>query len=528
MHNQSVYLKPNVILEPLVNQWYAWTYLIAPTTAAMYIANSHLKIMQSFISAPKVHIAAHKNPKLLGGPFINYDESRVNEIETLLQETAQRQAHMVQLAEAIKALDDLLKNEADGHSLKELYQKIPEALQGYVELTYDLKNQPSVRFIEGLLYQSDYYDLTAQSISLSLIHHDERPFIFSTPKLEEQQSLNLPIPFNYLALDQLFKMRSEPGSFEFIHAALNVKDTERFKSFFTENEPPKRLDYEEESVRIRYFGHACLLIETKGISILCDPLISYRHESGIPRYSYADLPDSIDYALITHQHHDHCVFETLLQLRHKIKTIVLPKSSNGVLSDPSIKLALKNTGFNQIVEIDEMEAIWTEAGTITGLPFFGEHADLNIHSKLTYAISLKSKTILVMADANNFETKTYEHIHRSIGNVDVVFIGLQCAEAPLTWAYGPLLTQPLSRSIDRSRHLNGANYQQALDVVNQFNPKLVYVYALGYEPWLSYMQPSQYNEEALPIVESKRLIEACRRREILAERLFAQKEIVLE
>src|SRR5438045_4908995 len=39
MATQLCYLKQNVIVEPLINQWYAWSYLIAPAPAAMLIAN---------------------------------------------------------------------------------------------------------------------------------------------------------------------------------------------------------------------------------------------------------------------------------------------------------------------------------------------------------------------------------------------------------------------------------------------------------------------------------------------------------
>ncbi|MEO0768444.1 MAG: hypothetical protein AAFY72_03270, partial [Cyanobacteria bacterium J06649_4] len=28
------YLRPDVIAEPLINQWYAWSYLIPPATAS--------------------------------------------------------------------------------------------------------------------------------------------------------------------------------------------------------------------------------------------------------------------------------------------------------------------------------------------------------------------------------------------------------------------------------------------------------------------------------------------------------------
>ncbi|MEO0934013.1 MAG: hypothetical protein AAFY21_09715, partial [Cyanobacteria bacterium J06641_2] len=37
MNKDKVFLKPNAIAEPLINQWYAWSYLVPPATAAMYI-----------------------------------------------------------------------------------------------------------------------------------------------------------------------------------------------------------------------------------------------------------------------------------------------------------------------------------------------------------------------------------------------------------------------------------------------------------------------------------------------------------
>ena len=61
MTEQNLYLKQNVLVEPLFNQWFAWPYLIAPATAAMYVENWHIKIMRSFIAAPQIHISAQKN-----------------------------------------------------------------------------------------------------------------------------------------------------------------------------------------------------------------------------------------------------------------------------------------------------------------------------------------------------------------------------------------------------------------------------------------------------------------------------------
>ncbi|HVQ39978.1 MAG TPA: hypothetical protein VMS31_20730, partial [Pyrinomonadaceae bacterium] len=62
MREDKLYLKQNVLVEPLFNQWYAWSHLIAPHNAAMNITNSHLKIMKSYVAAPQVHANAVKNP----------------------------------------------------------------------------------------------------------------------------------------------------------------------------------------------------------------------------------------------------------------------------------------------------------------------------------------------------------------------------------------------------------------------------------------------------------------------------------
>jgi hypothetical protein len=105
MTDKKLYLRPNVVAEPLFNQWYAWPSLIPPTTAAMYVANSHLKIMQSFIYAPQIHVTALKNPAMRGGPFINCDASRVPEIKALMERTIKEQAALLELAKAIEALN---------------------------------------------------------------------------------------------------------------------------------------------------------------------------------------------------------------------------------------------------------------------------------------------------------------------------------------------------------------------------------------------------------------------------------------
>lgn len=527
---RNVYLKPNVLVEPLFSQWYAWSNLIAPATSSMYVANSHLKIMQSFVASPQLHVAALKNPANLGGPFINHGTDKANEIKALLERTQKQQAHVIEFAEAIKTLDNILNEEATGLSLEPLYQKVPEALQGYVELVYDLNQHPSMRFIEGLLYQSRYYNTASQSIALSLADRDDRSFVFSTPRVTRANWLNIQIPFSHEGLDVLFSMKRVPRPLEEVAEILGVdKDqTGLFSTFFTEEPPQLNERYDGDEVRIRYLGHACVLFETKEASVLCDPVVSYDIDSDVPRYSYADLPDVIDYVVITHNHQDHCMFETLLQLRHKIKQILVPKNNGGWLADPSMKLVLQQLGFDNVREVDEAEVVRIPGGRITGLPFFGEHADLNIRTKMAYAIELQGKTSLLVADSENLESKLYDHIRHCLGDVAVLFIGMECDGAPLSWLYGPLLTKPLARKVDQSRRSNGSDFPKAISIVDKLEPQQVYVYAMGQEPWLTYLTSIQYTPDSRPIVESDRLVEECRRRGLRSERLFGRKEIFLD
>jgi len=447
--SQGVYLKPNVLAEPLICSWYAWTHLIQPVTASRNIVDRHLAILRSFIQAPQVHLAATRNPALLGGPFVCYGPERVKEIKALLEQTLVAQAQLITLAQAVKELDDLLREEANGLSLEPLYARIPEPLRGYIELVYDLNHNASFRLLEPLIYKSPYYDASLQSLALSLITGDkDRPFVLSTPRLPEEDLLFLHVPFDHPGVDELFRMKRLPQPYDYIRELLRVgeADAPLFRTFFTEEAPPRYERYAGSGMRTRYFGHACILVETKEVSILSDPVLSYEYHADLPRYTYSDLPDRIDYAVITHNHQDHVLIETLLQLRHQIGTVVVPRGGDGSLQDPSLKLALKQIGFNNVVEIDQMETIDVAGGTLTGVPFMGEHCDLAIRTKMGYLVRLGAGSALLAADSCNIEPRIYDHVQRIVGNVDVLFLGMECDGAPLSWLYGPLITKPLERN----------------------------------------------------------------------------------
>ncbi len=212
MNDNQLFLKPNIQVEPLFNQWYAWAHLISPATAARNITERHLPIMDSYISAPEVHASAVKNPKMLGGPFVDHGGKRVDEIEALRADTLEKRARLVKFSEALAELDRNLNEKARGFGLDSLYSSVPEILRGYVELVYDLHNRPAFRLIEPLLYKSDLYDRSAQSLVLSETAGDDRPFVLSTPRLPSDAAIHWELPFDHPLVDDLFELKRTPRS----------------------------------------------------------------------------------------------------------------------------------------------------------------------------------------------------------------------------------------------------------------------------------------------------------------------------
>ena len=522
------YLRPNVVFEPLVDRWYAWPHLISPGTHAMNIVGRHLKIMASYIQAPQIHAAAVKNPKMKGGPFMDLGGKQVEEIKALRATTQQDQAELIALAEAITQLDTLLQTEAKGYSLHTLYARVPDLLKGLVELTYDLNDQPNFRFFERLLYQR-FYRPEAQSLALWVTENDERPFVLSTPRLDAPDVLHLPLPFSSPAIDRLARMRHTPDDVEAVAQELGVSPAARarFETFFTDKAPVPYQPYTGDKVRMRYFGHACILIETRDVSILVDPVISYYgYQQEVARFSDADLPEKIDFVLITHNHQDHILFETLLPLRHRIQNIIVPQNGSGTLQDPSLKLMFEYAGFPQVRALGELETVTLADCKITGLPFTGEHADLDIRTKLCYRVEVEQFSMLFVADSCNIEPQLYAHVVRLTGPVDILFLGMECEGAPGSWLYGPLMRHTPARDKDNDRRLNGSNFERGRHLVDTFQPREVYVYAMGMEPWLEFISSIQYTDTSHPIVQSNLLIDSCVGEGRVAERLFGEKELL--
>lgn len=533
-----VFLKPSAKVEPLYCSWLAWPHLLSPVQAAMNVLYRYLPLLHSFVANPSVHIAATRDPKMFGGPFVHLRASDIAQVKRLIADTQQRCGRLLQLAKDAKSFNAALQSTAAGYSLDELYQKLPPSLAGIAELMYDLNNHPRLHLIEPLVY-SDYaseHHLAAQSLTLSLIEESDRNFFLSTPRLAEPSALVVEKPYSDPAIDALCAMRTTPAPLATLASQLGRPGlAESYSHLFTGDAPqPRGPTYAGPDVRLRYFGHACVLVQTEDTSILFDPMFSYSTgspESGraCNRYELADLPGSIDYVVLTHCHQDHFNPEMLIQIRRKVRHVIIPRNNRGSLADPSMKLGLSELGFDDMIELDHFEEVPFESGKIVSIPFPGEHADLEIYSKHSALVSINGRNLIFLVDSDGRDVALYQRISRHLGidTVDAVFLGMECHGAPLTWLYGPLLGQSVSRRDDESRRLSGSDFERARRIVSQFNCRRVYVYAMGQEPWLRHIMGLEYSPGSVQLVESDKLVEFCNSRGIASKRLYGSEDFII-
>ena len=519
------YLRPDVIIEPLVDKFYAWLLTVAPVQASLNLAKMQVPLLESYVQSPQVHINASRNPALRGGFFADIEASRAGEVRDLLASIKHERADMLALAAAIGEADEIVRQGGTGFDLTPLYPKLPSALSGLVELVYDTGNQPSVRFMEPLVYESSAYMESRQSVQLSRETGIERPFILSTPRLGSPDVLDLPIPFRHAGLEELLKARVHGTSKARLRDMLELDDAQAAQlDGLLAGEPDLAPDrHIDGGGRIRYFGHACLVLQTPHSAIVTDPFIN-GDCSASGRYTYRDLPDYVDLVLITHGHQDHIVLETLLQLRGRVGAVVVPRSSRGTLCDPSLGLYLSHLGL-PVVEVDDFSEVEFPGGKVTATPFLGEHADLDIRAKSTYCVELAGRRVFIGADSSGVEPELYRYMREHVGKVDMAFLGMECAGAPLTWLYQAVLTRPVTKKMNDSRTLSGSNAAQAAAIMSNLGAAEAYVYAMGEESWLvGHIMATSYNEDSYQLKQIEEFMTWCAEHGIKSDHLFGQHE----
>lgn len=528
--NSVVYLRPETRIEPLCCRWYAWSHLVTPVQQAFNVTFRQLPLLRSFLEHPLVHLKASRDASLYCGPFVHLRICDTQEVEDLISRMIATCHHLICLANALVKFGQTLRRCANGGNLDILYNHIPESLAGAVEIVYDLENRPTFRILEALLDSDSLRNDMTQEI-MFFQHRDEvRNFFLNTPRLDGDDRIFAPIPFNHSVFDYLSQARIQPIQLSTLTDLLQIPEHQnyQFSTYFTEQAPERHEPiYMGDAVRLRYFGHASILLQSSVTSILVDPTFSYQRDETAGRLVFSDIPDFIDYVFITHGHPDHLCPEVLLQLRNRVGQFLVPRNNPFSISDPSLYFCLKNLGFQNVVVFDDLSEVSTSDTNIMSIPFLGEHSDLSILSKHCLFVEMVGRRVLFLADSACLDRSLYKRLAPRLGTLDALFIGMECEGAPLTWLYGPYLSAPVLRDHDESRRLSACNFERARAVVEELKTRRVFVYAMGQEPWLKHLLGLQYGSENPQIKESDSFVRWCSASGTPAERLYGGRQILL-
>jgi len=527
---ETMFLRPDANIELLSCRWHAWQHTMSPVQHALNLLYRQMPLLESFVANPAIHVASSADPALLGGPFVDLPASKVAEVTALITAIKQRCANQLELAKAIRDLFALLANKGKGYSLDSAYDALPQSLQGVIELAYDVQNAPMVKIREELLNDDAYFKCSFREVALTRTPDVQRNFFINTPKMPEPEDVLMPLDFNSKALQSLTMARLHPVDLTKLSHELGLDgETQRLAPFFTADAPERvEPDHLGKGVRVRYFGHACVILQSASTSVLIDPRFAFERTDDLAKFTFYDLPDKVDYVFVSHAHQDHFCPETLSQLRGRVGRFLVPRNNRGSVCDPSMKLTVNELGFNDVEAMDDLQRVDIPGGYIVSIPFPGEHGGLEILSKHCALVVLEGLRFLFLVDSDAVDPALYARLKKHIGHIDALFIGMECHGAPVTWLYGPLLPKTVLRRDDDSRRGNGSNCDRAWRVVQELGCTNIYVYAMGMEPWNNHLLGLEYSPDSVQIMESNAFVERCQAAGLQAERFKGCRQFIYE
>ena len=453
----GVMLAQDVAIEPLVDGWPAWLMLLDPVTAGFY-RQRHVELLTSYISNPKRHARALRDPRLTGGPFCDLECTPDDKVVAYLEWYAKSSREHLQFAHDLEQVRRVLM-EADADSPLPDYRQLPASLRGRIEFRYDYLGRPSLRLLTGA---ADVPQVNGGAIWASAL---SRPSILSTPRLTDdprtQTSGMTP---------------SAIGAFSAMHhREVALADFERFAREAGVRNPLQLVAQPVRGAgtdrRVRFLGHTSVAIPLASGLLVSDPV----PPSGNP--AARGLAD-VRLVLITHGHPDHFSPEALLSLLPMGPTVVVPASGSGTPYDPPLKSAVQALGFADVVELRPYETLGQDDVIVRALPFLGEHGSLAIDSKTVYEVRQEQRSIVLAADATGLDPQVLVGCSSAASSVCLI-IGIEPAGARSGWLYGPVLGKSAAGLRLAAQPLAGADAAEVLALARASGAGAIRIYGTG-------------------------------------------------
>lgn len=172
-----------------------------------------------------------------------------------------------------------------------------------------------------------------------------------------------------------------------------------------------------------WFGHSSFLLILEGKTILVDPvLVQFSPVSFIGKpfpgtdiYKPEDMPERIDYLVISHDHYDHLDYKTVKALRERVDKVICPL---GVGEN------FEHWGYSkeQIIELDCMED-YSDTFTFHCLPtrhFSGRSLGRNKTQRAAWLIDTGARKVFFSGDGGY--GKRYEAFGKQFTDIDLAIM----------------------------------------------------------------------------------------------------------
>ncbi|MFJ6659013.1 MBL fold metallo-hydrolase [Streptomyces sp. NPDC091377] len=302
---------------------------------------------------------------------------------------------------------------------------------------------------------------------------------------------------------------------------LDAAQAESLAVLLDQSAAPRPYRHIDVGGRIRYFGHSCLVLQTPGGAVVTDPFISADGDAD-DRYDLDDLPDFIDLVLVTHGHRDPIVLETLLQLRGRIGTIVVPRSLR-TPETPSTGRYLSRLGF-PVVEAADYDEFAFPGGRVVATPFLGERGTPDLRGESTYWVELAGRSAFIGADSSGLDPSPYRCIRRHLGTTDYAFLAVGCDNAPPAWLHHPLLTRGRGTGDTHTHRAPDWSAGQAAAIMTELGAGQVYVHPVGARPRPAHLMSTIHPADPRQVQQIDGFMTWCADHGITAGHLLHQQE----